>query len=87
MSTTIDGAVIREQGITFACVIVKAHVLNSNSAANDAIDAFSSYFPGMPVALAAQDGRGRFTYFGRRDISQFLASVDARRIPWKRYTF
>ncbi len=86
MSTTFDGAVIREQGITFACVVVKPHVLNSNADANNAIASFSTYFPGMPVVLAAQRSRG-FTYFGRRDISRFLASVNPRRIPWKRYRF
>lgn len=86
MSASFDGAVIREQGITFACVVVKPHVLNSNTAANQAIASFSAYFPSMPVVLAARGSRG-LTYFGRKDISRFLASVSPSRIPWKRYTF
>ncbi|ESQ83007.1 hypothetical protein [Asticcacaulis benevestitus] len=81
-----DGAVIREQGITFAVVIVKNHVLQNSSEAQGAIQSFSATFPGMPIVLMAQDSRGTPTYFGRRDISQFMARVPMRAIPWKRYT-
>lgn len=86
MSTVIHGAVIKEQGQTFACVLVKPHVLNSNTEANEAIRGFGSFFPGMPVVLAAQGARG-FTFFGRSDISRFLANINPRRIPWKKFTF
>jgi len=81
-----DGAVIREQGITFAVVIVKPHVLNNSFEANEAIRQFSFTFPGMPVVLMAQDHRGRPSYYGRRDISRFMANVPMRAIPWKRYS-
>jgi hypothetical protein len=43
-------------------------------------------FPGMPVVLMAQDHRGVPTYFGRRDISHFMASVPLRAIPWRQYS-
>lgn len=82
---TFTGAVIKEQGQTFAVVLVKRHIVQSPSTANDTINSFSSAFPGMPVVLAAQDLRGRFTYFGRQDISRFLASINARQIPWREY--
>lgn len=81
-----EGAVIREQGVTFAVVVVKDRVLNSTNEANQTIARFGSVFPGMPVVLMAQDGYGRPTYYGRPDISKFLASVSPSRIPWKRYT-
>ena len=81
----IDGAVIREQGITFAVVVVKREVLNTNSQAQDAIRSFMPAFPGMPVVLMAQDHRGVPTYYGRQDISRFMSSVPVHRIPWKRY--
>jgi hypothetical protein len=83
---TIEGAVIKEQGVTFAVVIVKEHVLNSPSEADRAIQAFQPIFPGLPVILMAQDYRGVPTYHGRRDISKFMASVPMSRVPWKRYT-
>ena len=56
---TIEGAVIREQGVTFAVVIVKEHVLNNSFEADRAIrcvPACSS--PACPLVLMAQDHRG-----------------------------
>ena len=82
----IDGAVVEEQGITFAIVIVKSHVIQSTSTANEAQDSFEPIFPGMPIILMAQNPRGVPTYYGRRDIVDFLANIDPGRIPWKRYT-
>lgn len=81
----IQAAVIREQGQTFAVVLVKSQVLSSSSESENTVTAFQPCFPGMPVVLAAQSG-GRMTYYGRRDISRFLASISATRIPWGTYT-
>jgi hypothetical protein len=81
-----EGAVIKEQGVTFAIVIVKSFVLDSTSQINDARAGFSGVFPGMPIILMAQDGRGRATYQGKPDIVQFLARISPSQIPWKRYT-
>lgn len=81
-----DGALIREQGINFAIVIVKSHVLTSPDR-EEIRKSFSSFFPpGVPIILMAQDIKGRPTYQGRKDIVRFLANIDYRRIPWKRYT-
>lgn len=81
-----DGAVIKEQGITFAIVVVKPHILNSSQQASTARESFSPHFPGMPLILMAQNSRGVPTYQGRKDIVKFLASIDHRRIPWKKYS-
>lgn len=83
---TFDGAVIKEQGVTFAIVVVKSHVLNTNSSCDEARQGFSSFFPGMPIILMTQDSRGIPRYQGRTDIVKFLANVHPSRIPWKRYT-
>jgi hypothetical protein len=85
--TKIQGAVIREQGVTFAIVFVKRHILNSQSQALESQKAFSACFPGMPIILMAQDSRGIPKYWGRRDIVKFLANIHPGRIPWKEYTF
>ena len=84
----IDGAIVREQGVTFAVVLVKPHVIQTRSSADHMRQSLSSIagFAGLPVILTAQDSRGTFTYQGRPDIVDFLASSDAARIPWKRYT-
>jgi len=83
---TFDGAVIREQGVSFAVVVVKRHVVQNHSEARRAISSFQPCFPGLPVVLMAQDGRGTPTYFGRPDLARFMASVPMRAIPWKTYT-
>lgn len=82
----VQGAVIREQGQTFAVVVVKPHVIQNRSEAESAIRGFMPVFGGVPVVLMAQDSRGRPTYFGRPDISRFMASVPLRAIPWREYT-
>ena len=84
---SIEGAVVREQGVTFAIAIVKPHVLNTTGQANEAIGSFRRVFSGMPVVLMAQDASGRPRYYGHQDIVNFLASVPLTAIPWKRYEF
>jgi hypothetical protein len=81
-----QGAVVREQSITFAIVIVKMHVVDNRFEAEQAIGSFQPVFPGLPVVLMAQDHRGRPTYFGRQDISRFLSQVPLQAIPWREYT-
>jgi hypothetical protein len=83
---SFDGAVIREQGVTFALVVVKPHVVQNRFEAERTISAFQPYFPGMPVVLVGQDCRGVPTYFGRPDIARFMASVPMNAVPWKTYT-
>ena len=82
----LEGAIIKEQGQTFAIVVVKPHVLNSSDK-DRAQDVYSDYFPGMPIILMAQNTRGVPTYYGRPDIVKFLSRVSISRIPWKKYTF
>jgi hypothetical protein len=82
----IQGAVIKEQGVTFAIVIVKKTVIDSRTEANNAIVAFRPIFPGIPLVLMAQDHRGVPTYYGRQDIAKFMANVPMHVIPWKEYT-
>ena len=82
----IQGAVIKEQGLTFAVVIVKRHVLDITSEAGEAIDSFRPLFGGIPTVLMAQDSRGTPTYYGRPDIVRFMASVPIQSVPWKKYT-
>jgi hypothetical protein len=84
---TLEGAVVKEQGVTFAIVIVKQHTLSNSSSAGKAAASFGPLFPGLPIVLMAQDSHGTPTYWGRPDIVRFLAGVSISRIPWKKYTF
>lgn len=82
-----EGTVIKEQGVTFAIVVVKPYVLNSNTECDGARRNFRSIFPGIPIILMAQDSRGTPTYQGRADIVRFLSNVHLSWIPWKRYNY
>ncbi len=82
-----EGALIKEQGVTFAIVVVKSYVLNNSNQVNDARSSFSRYFPSVPIILMAQDSSGRPTYHGRTDIVNFLSRISPSQIPWKRYQF
>ena len=82
----IQGAIIEERGITFAIIIVKKHILDSQHQSEEANHSFGYLFPGIPLVLMAQDSRGIPTYRGRKDIVDFLADVHISQIPWKEYT-
>lgn len=87
LAMKLQGAVLKEQGQTFAIVVVKKHIVDSQFESEKAINAFMHYFPGMPVTLMAQDSRGRAKYRGRKDIVNFLTSIHPSQITWKEYTF
>jgi len=61
----LQSAVIKEQGLTFAIVIVKRIAIQSQSELQKSVNAFSGYFLGLPLVLMAQDSRGIPTYRGR----------------------
>jgi hypothetical protein len=83
---TIEGAVIREQGVTFAVVIVKERLLNNSFEADRTIRAFQPAFPGLPLVLMAQNHQGVPSYYGRPDLSEFMANVPVDCVPWAEYT-
>lgn len=81
-----QGALIKEQNVTFAIVIVKDEVLDDHARRDEARKSFQPVFPGVPVILMAQDYSGAPEYFGRRDIVDFLANLPLSAIPWQEYT-
>ena len=80
-----DGAIIKEQGVTFAIAVVKPFVLTSPSR-EEVRASFFPVFGNIPIILMAQNSRGIPTYSGRRDIVRFLANINPARIPWKHFT-
>lgn len=80
-----QGAIIKEQGVTFAVMVVKPHILNSS----EREQTVSSLEVGMrmPVVLAAENSRGGLNYWGRRDLVDFLKNVPPHAIPWQEITF
>jgi len=83
----LQGAVVKEQGVTFAVVVVKKFVIQSQMEFQKATQSFSSCFPGVPIVCMAEDSRGVATYRGRKDVVNFLKNIHVSQIPWKEYTF
>ena len=81
----IQGACLKEQGVTFGILVVKPHVLQSPSERSSMQSLGVQLFGMMPIILMAQDSRGTPTYWGRSDIAKFLSHVPLYRIPWKDY--
>ena len=81
-----QGALIKEQSVTFGVVAVKPHVLHNDAEAESMRHFGTQVFGLVPIILMAQNSRGVPTYSGRRDIVKFLASVPLRAIPWREYT-
>ena len=84
---TFDGAIVKEQGVTFGIVVVKSHVLNNQTESAELVVAYQRVLGVAPVVLMGQDSSGVPTYYGRKDIVAFLANIDMGRIPWQTYTY
>lgn len=83
---TFEGAIVKEQGVTFGIVVVQESAIRVSSAAQELIGGLQAVMGVVPVVLMAQDFRGAPKYYGRKDVVDFLARIDFRRIPWKKYT-
>ena len=81
----IQGAVIIEQGVTFAIVVVNRTVTNYTSRAVRVRHELAQFFRNMPIILMSQDSNGTPHFYGRQDIVKFLQSIRLEQIPWKEY--
>ena len=80
------GALIREQGVTFAVVQVKPAVLRGGEfSLAEERRRYERIFRDVPIVLAARGADGRARFSGRPDLVRLLASAGWHRIPWKRY--
>lgn len=85
--TTIDAAIVREQGVEFTVVSVRSSAASSQTESARVIDGLTSYFPGRPIILMARVG-SRIKFIGERtDIVRWLANVPVNALPWKQYRF
>ncbi len=81
----IHGAVIIEQGVTFAIISVKPLITQYTIRATQFRQNIAPFFPNMPIILMSQDSNGQPHYFGRKDITDFLKTIRVNQIPWKEY--
>lgn len=81
----LHGAVICEQGVTFAIISVKPTVTMYTVRATAFRREIAPFFPNMPIILMSQDQNGTPRYYGRKDIVDFLKTIRLEQIPWKTY--
>ena len=81
----IRGAVIIEQGVTFAVIAVKQSVTNYTARIVQVRQELQNFFPNMPIILMSQDKNGMPHFYGRKDIVEFLKTIRLDQIPWKDY--
>ena len=82
---TIQGAVIIEQGVTFALIHVAPEVTRYTIKSTQTRRALMRFFPGMPIILMSLTPSGAPQYYGRKDIVNFLKTVRLNQSPWKEY--
>ena len=79
-------ALVREQGVRFAVVVVRPSVMSGlRTERDDAVRAFSDEL-GVPAVLMMRDSRGTPTYYGRKDLVCALANVCLERLSWQEFT-
>ncbi|MDQ7095632.1 hypothetical protein REC12_18745 [Desulfosporosinus sp. PR] len=85
MSYQIEGAIVNDQGIKYAIVVVNHDVVQHINKNEEALNAYRHIFPDMPIILLGKDWQGKSAYYGPKEIVNYLAEIDPHRIPWRRY--
>ena len=83
---TFQGALIQEQGVTFAIIAVQPSVLLNTALGGRWQNLGAAVFGPIPIVLTARDARGNSMWRGRDDIVRFLRSVPPQLIQWRAYT-
>ena len=81
-------AVVEVQHVEIAVVSVQGYVMNGPMThKNELVAAFTREF-GAPAVLMSQDGHGELEFYGRLDLSQWLANNirDPSQLPWREFT-
>ena len=79
---------VQEQGLEFAVVSVERTTMTGpTKRKNELIDTLSLEF-GVPAVLMARGGSGELDFYGRTDLSQWLANhvLFADQLPWREFT-
>jgi len=80
----LHAALVREQNVTFAVAMMKDHVLNNPSIADQQIQAVAAAL-GCPLVVLMGE-RNRKLRGNRKDVIDFVARIDPSQLPWRKYT-
>ena len=81
---TLNAALVKEQGVTFAVVLVKNHVLNSASAADQMIRTAGQALCCPLVVLMGESNRK--LRGNRQDVVRFVSKLHPSQLPWKKWS-
>jgi hypothetical protein len=79
---------VQEHGIDFAVVGVERSTMTGpTKRKNELVDRLSLEL-GVPAVLMARGGSGELDFYGRTDLSQWLANhvLAADQLPWREFT-
>lgn len=79
MRRRVHHAIVREQGSTFAVVMVKDHIVTNSRSAASMIEELQPIY-GCTVILMGESNRRTH---GRQDIVRFLQRVHPSQLPWR----
>ena len=82
--TKFTAAKVQHQGVTFAVVTVREHVLNSQTETDNTIKAMAVAMRCPLIVLI--DPSFRRVRGNRQDVVDFVAKIDLRRLPWAEWT-
>lgn len=84
----ITGALLKEQGVKFAVVLVTPEVARDSVRALEFRRELATVedFFGLPIVLAYRQASKGMTFCGRDDIVDYLQSLPLPAIPWFHYT-
>ena len=84
MNTSLTGAVIRNNGSTFAVVLVAPKFL-TESTRDDLLTGLRLKL-GLDAVIAARLPDGNLDFYGQRALVEALQRFDAESIPWQQLT-
>lgn len=80
----LTAALVKEQGVTFAVALVKNHVLNSPSTADQMIQSVARHL-GCPLVVLMGESNRKLRG-NRRDVVKFVSRLHPSQLPWKKWT-
>lgn len=79
----MTAAVVKEQGVTFAVVLVKDHVVLSPSTSQQMLQAAASHLGCHLVVLMGEHNHR--LQGNRKDVVDFVANLHPSQLPWRKW--
>lgn len=81
---TFEAALVREQNVNFAVVVVKDHVIDNQTESSKMISLMARTMRCPLVVLMGETNRR--LRGNRQDVVRFVANLHPSQLPWKKWT-